>query len=376
MAKRAGKPSEDRAEKILAEYREKLGVYADFATASKELVERLLSAEEIRVHSVTCRAKALESLTGKLGRGERQCEALSEVTDLAGVRIITYFSDEVDAVARIIEREFTVIADQSIDKREALDPDRFGYLAVHYVCKLPRRRTRLPEYAAYSGYKCEIQVRSILQHAWAEIEHDLGYKAAQAIPRAIRRRFSRLAGLLETGDEQFIVIRDELAAYASEVKKDIAEKPSEVLLDKVSLAAFIDQDETVRRIDQRLAQWVRAELRPPDDYFVEGLVDYLRDVGIDTVEDVRAALGQREAVIVRQWQLRIKPGEYQGLAQGISLFHLWEVLLVEKRDPGQMAAAFAKFHVVSEDEQAILDVIEAVRKASAEQAVDQSRQTR
>jgi ppGpp synthetase/RelA/SpoT-type nucleotidyltranferase len=361
---------------MLAEYREKLPTYEGFAATCKELIELLLSREGVRVHSVTCRAKTPESLRGKLGKGERQCEALSEVTDLAGIRIITYFSDDVDAIARIIEQEFTVIPGQSIDKRKTLEPDQFGYLSVHYVCRVPRRRTCLPEYATYSGYICEIQVRSILQHAWAEIEHDLGYKTEQAIPKQIRRRFSRLAGLLETGDEQFMVIRDEVAAYASEVKRDITEKPSEVLLDKVSLAAFIDQDKTVRRIDEHLVRWVEAELAEPDDHFVEQLVDFLRDVGINTIEDVLDALTQSENVIVRQWQLRLAGQKLRTLRKGISLFHLWEVLLAEKGDLGQMVAAFDKFHLVCEGEQDLLEIIEAVRKASGDEAEAQRKRSK
>jgi len=370
MPKRAKKPPEDRVERMLVEYREKLPVYENFAKACKELIERLLTAKGVRVHSVTCRAKTLDSLKGKLAREEKQCEALDEVADLAGIRIITYFSDDVDSIGRMIEREFTVISDRSTDKREALDPDRFGYLSVHYVCRVPRRRTRLLEYAGYSGYVCEIQVRSILQHAWAEIEHDLGYKAEQAIPRQIRRRFSRLAGLLETGDEQFMVIRDELAAYASEVKRDIAQKPREVLLDKVSLATFIAQDTTVQAVDEQLAQAVEAKLIALPDQLTERYAERLRSVGMHTIEDVRAALVQRDSVIVRQYQRRARGKKRETLSRGMSVFQLWQVLLAEKGDPAQIIAAFEKTGVrfSTDPGEIALEIINAVREASAEEA--------
>lgn len=367
MPKRATKAAKDPVEKIVAEYREKVGVYGDFAGTCRDMVERILRTEGIRVHSVTCRAKSLESLREKLGRGERQCQALSEVTDLAGIRIITYFGDDVDEIGTIIEREFTVIAEQSIDKRKALDPDRFGYLSLHYVCTFPAGRTHFPEYAPYSGYICEIQVRSILQHAWAEIEHDLGYKAPQGIPRAIRRRFSRLAGLLETGDEQFMVIRDELAAYASEVKRDIAEKPSEVLLDKVSLAAFIAEDDVVRRVDVQLAEWTGAELREPTDEWLELYPECLRHVGIRTVEDAHAALVEREDLTVRYYQHVVEPGQFSVLRRGISLFQLWQVVLAEKGDPAEIVAAFEKLRIghPTRHERDAFEVMQAFRKASA-----------
>jgi ppGpp synthetase/RelA/SpoT-type nucleotidyltranferase len=365
MARTKRKAAKHEVNGIVAEYRGKLPFYEQLTTTCKELVEKLLQAEGIRVHSVTSRPKSSESLEVKLSREEKHYEALGEITDLAGIRIITYFADDVDAVATMIEREFAVDTEHSIDKGKALDPDRFGYLSLHYVCTLSDTRARLPEYAAYKQCVCEIQVRSILQHAWAEIEHDLGYKAVQGIPRLMRRRFSRLAGLLEVADDEFMRLRDELAVYAAEVKRDIAEKPAQVLLDNVSLMAFIQQDDTVRRVDEELAEWVGAELREPSDEWVENDVAYLRDVGLDTIEDVRAALSERDGVIVRQWQYRVEKGKHKTLRKGICLFHLWQVLLAEE-GRAKLEAAFSRFHIVSQpgDPEGVTDIVEAVERAS------------
>ena len=354
---------------MVVEYRGKLPLYGDFATTSKELLERLLQAEGIRVHSVTCRAKSCESLADKLSREEREYQALSEVTDLAGMRIITYFADDVDAVATMIEREFAVIPERSIDKGKALDPDRFGYLSLHYVCTLSDERARLLEYARYKECVCEIQVRSILQHAWAEIEHDLGYKAAQGVPRPIRRRFSRLAGLLEIADDEFVRTRGELAAYASEVGKDIAERPTQVLIDRVSLAAFIQQDDTVRRVDEELAEWVGAQLREPSDSSVERQVERLRYVGMETIDDIHTALVARLPIVVRQWQYRFQAGEATTLLRGASLYQLWQVLLAEKGDPGEIVAAFETFRIsprTGTPKEAALKIVDAVKRATDE----------
>jgi len=71
---------------------------------------------------------------------------------------------------------------------------------------------KLSEYALFDKMKCEIQVRTILQHAWAEIEHDLVYKSPADIPFRVRRRFASLAGLLEIADREFESLRqDEMA---------------------------------------------------------------------------------------------------------------------------------------------------------------------
>lgn len=83
------------------------------------------------------------------------------------MRIITYFSEDVDKIASIIQSEFEVDEHNSVDKRIKLDPVRFGYLSLHYVVKLNSTRVRLSEYIIFKDLKVEIQIRSILQHAWA-----------------------------------------------------------------------------------------------------------------------------------------------------------------------------------------------------------------
>ena len=69
-------------------------------------------------------------------------------------------------------------------------------------------RAGLAEYQRFTGQIVEVQVRTILQHAWAEIEHDIQYKSLRTIPTEIRRRFVALAGMLEIADREFQAIDD------------------------------------------------------------------------------------------------------------------------------------------------------------------------
>jgi ppGpp synthetase/RelA/SpoT-type nucleotidyltranferase len=80
------------------------------------------------------------------------------------------------------------------------EKERFGYQSIHYLVQVSEARVALAEYARYRAMIAEIQVRTILQHAWAEIEHDIQYKSSVAMPSVIRRRFMSLAGLLEIAD--------------------------------------------------------------------------------------------------------------------------------------------------------------------------------
>ena len=155
----------------------------------------LLQGAGLNIHHVTGRVKKPASLADKLRRKPGRYAALEDVTDLVGVRIITYFESDVNVVSRLVESAYDVDWNHSVDKSKRHDPDRFGYMGVHYVV---RATPQLPEFAALGvcGLYFEIQIRSILQHAWAEIEHDLGYKNPEAVPREVRRRFYRLSGLL------------------------------------------------------------------------------------------------------------------------------------------------------------------------------------
>ena len=181
----------DTLKATMIEYDNQCALYTEFTEKVEKLVEDLVKEKGARVHSITSRVKKKADLQRKLERPEEKYAKLSDVTDISGIRVITYFADEVDIVAEIIKREFDIDMEHSVDKRVLLDPDRFGYLSLHYVAKLPARRLKLTEYQRFSDCKVEIQIRSILQHTWAEIEHDLGYKSKLAIPRDIRRRFSQ-----------------------------------------------------------------------------------------------------------------------------------------------------------------------------------------
>jgi putative GTP pyrophosphokinase len=142
---------------------------------------------------------------------------------LAGVRIIAYFPSDVDKIVPLIEKEFNIDSKHSMDKRLSSDPAIFGYASVHFVVGFRPEMLKLPEYALFDKMKCEIQVRTILQHAWAEIEHDIVYKSPGEIPFRVRRRFACLAGLLEIADREFESLRhDEMAvrqAIHSRIKK-------------------------------------------------------------------------------------------------------------------------------------------------------------
>ena len=281
---------------ILAEYGRRQSAYEELAREVERLLKKLTSDASIGCHSITSRVKDASSLEKKVSRPGKSYSKLDDITDLAGIRVITFFSDDVDKIALLIDREFQVDTKRSIDKR-VKDPTVFGYSSLHKVCSLSRERAVLAEFRRVSGLLCEIQVRSILQHAWAEIEHDLGYKSAEAVPAPERRRFSRLAAVLDMADEELVTLRDRLDAYVRQAEQTV--EASEALeIDNDSVAAFIKRDPIIRSIDEAIASSLGLDLAASTRADIEARVRDLRLLRISRTTELARTLEQHKDAIV------------------------------------------------------------------------------
>jgi ppGpp synthetase/RelA/SpoT-type nucleotidyltranferase len=189
--------------------------YTLLAKVAKRLLSEMLMASGIRVHSIESRAKSLESFYRKAEKpteGDssqpKYRDPVREITDLAAVRVITFLLRTVEQVCALIEQEF-IIRKRTDKSAELLDGGKLGYQSIHFLVEMHPNRTRLPKYKRHAGLVFEIQVRTLLQHAWAEMEHNIQYKSAAVIPAGIRKKFISLAGLLEIADREFQSLQDE-----------------------------------------------------------------------------------------------------------------------------------------------------------------------
>lgn len=198
----------------VSDYLRVVGFYSELATSAKRIAEEALKRRGIQVHSIEARAKDPSSFGRKAAKPSKNDpnrpmypNPVEQITDQAAIRIITFFPRTIEEIDEILRAEFCVI--EHFDKGESLvEEERFGYQSVHYLITLNHARISLPEYERFNAAKVEVQVRTILQHAWAEIEHDIQYKSSVTIPRDIKRRFMSLAGLLEIADREFQAIQD------------------------------------------------------------------------------------------------------------------------------------------------------------------------
>ncbi|WMW04160.1 GTP pyrophosphokinase [Pseudomonas entomophila] len=286
-------------QELMRSYDEQHDLYSAFCVTSADLIRRLLEAQGVAVHSISFRCKDRKSLERKINK-KNKYKCISDITDLVGVRVITHYSDDVDVVAKIIEKEFTIDSVNSIDKRASLDPDRFGYLSLHYVASFVNQRSKLQEYAAYKGLKLEIQIRSILQHTWAEIEHDIGYKSKYDIPDPVKRKFSRLAGLLELADQEFISIRTENHSYAQGLDEALKSGYAGIGLDVVSFEKFLQADNDCRRIMDKFKEIATVHEIPYTKDSV--LIQRLGSFGIEGIERLHELLCENESEILRLFE--------------------------------------------------------------------------
>jgi ppGpp synthetase/RelA/SpoT-type nucleotidyltranferase len=185
------------------EYRDHLDGYADAAKEAEEAIRSLLRGN-VRGAQVTARAKTPLSLLAKLRR-KHYGNPAAELTDLVGVRVITQYPDAANHVERILRPAFDINEEESSDKLDDLDPTGFGYRSIHLVAKQRTSDADIREGLGEMWF--EIQVRSLLQHAWAEVDHDIKYKSGVDFPRALKRRLAAIAGGLETLDHAFIDMR-------------------------------------------------------------------------------------------------------------------------------------------------------------------------
>lgn len=336
---------------LLEQYDQNVRLYKAFVNEIEHLITNILQTNKINCNAITSRTKSRESLAEKIERKQGKYNDLFQITDIAGVRIITYYAEDVDKIAKIIETEFDVDHENSIDKRESLEPDRFGYCSVHYVVQMNSQRLSLCEYSVYKNLKCEIQIRSILQHAWAEIEHDIGYKSEIAIPKEMRRDFSRIAGLLEIADKEFNQIRSALKDYKNCAQTQITEKAFlDRELDSVILEVLIDSNPNVHQINQHISTLISKSLtikKDSNDY--SSTINELNSVGIKTVEQLTAALTMytEQAKIIASEKLKNYSSD--GIMyQTVAFFYLcYAVLLTSDCDKKNLIDYLDKNHIDS-----------------------------
>ena len=238
---------------LLDAYHKQLPQLEQLIEQASNLLKAALREQNIQLNTFEGRIKTEESLAGKLEKKGYKYRTLHDVTDVVGIRVVTYYTDDVDKVAAIAKQIFDIDWKNSVDKRKH-QLNSFGYLSLHYICYLKEGPLRTIPF--------EIQMRTALQHVWSAIEHDIGYKGAVKLPPEFVRQFSRLAGMLEMADDEFSRLRTTMTDYRRQVQALVKSGHfSEVSLSTDSFRQFLEL-KPFDRLNQRIAAVNQAEIFP------------------------------------------------------------------------------------------------------------------
>ncbi|MGK7910512.1 MAG: GTP pyrophosphokinase family protein [Synechococcus sp.] len=216
----------------VTKYRELFPTYEIFASRIESLLVEMLRAINVKVHFTESRAKSVSSFAEKLSRpGKSFDQPLDDMPDLAGIRLVLYYLDDIPRVGELIKQEFDTVEEVTEHQADHYSPDQFGYLSMHYIVKLNAARNELTEWKTFVDCRAEIQVRTVLQHSWAAVSHALQYKREGDVPFRLRRQLFRLAGLFELADEEFIVIRDRKEKITTATQATSEDELKEAALD-------------------------------------------------------------------------------------------------------------------------------------------------
>ena len=295
-----------RVDELGIRYVEKLSLYEEYASRVRNLIQDLIEREDIEVHSIEGWAKAPVDLVRTLStRGDDRDAELGAVSDLVTVRVLLRFPEDVYKVEEVILAEFEVDHARSIPSSGLEDPFRFGYPAVVYALALSESRSSLREWGKYRGLGFRLELRTMLQEAWATISPRVNLNVDSVSEKKLKRRLVRLAALLEEADEGFLSLWEEVKDVAvlvppsqdDGVPRD-ATITAERIFDEDELYAFFKADPNALSRWNALAVKAGFPIFVPDPGYLKDSFKYLyiilRAAGLDTLSEVRRFLTEME----------------------------------------------------------------------------------
>lgn len=152
---------------------------------------------------VSARAKDPDSLLRKMVFTYKS-DDLNLAGDRAGARIVVHLPSDVERVCELVRQEFAVVSEEN--KADSYEAEQFSYRGIHLDCEIAASDVEVSE--PLGKIMCEIQVRTVAEHAWSVLSHLLTYKApgGDAVPKALRRRINRLIAMEELFDVEATAI--------------------------------------------------------------------------------------------------------------------------------------------------------------------------
>jgi ppGpp synthetase/RelA/SpoT-type nucleotidyltranferase len=323
------------AERAKTDYRkwlvEILPKHERLAVAVRPLLENMLKKKNIEYLSVGSRVKNLDGALEKIGR-KQYSDPSEQLTDLSGIRVITYLEQQVEAISKVVRDLFDVDELNSLDRAEILGGDKVGYRSTHFVCSVGKKRESLPEYESLGNLRFEIQVRTVLQHAWAELAHDRSFKFGATLPIKIQRKLNLYAGMLEIVDSSFDEISKEIDRYKQFLDSRTITEIEKVEVDSISLNKFVSYLTS------------RNKIRLVDEICPTFLIREIKEAGISTIGDLKKIASPS---FVKAYKSRSTPGDLCSFIRLLLLYddiHRLDIMRGIKRFSASAFDFLAKKH--------------------------------
>ncbi|MCM1414989.1 MAG: RelA/SpoT domain-containing protein [bacterium] len=276
--------------KRIREYTAQKSDYEKLAKSILEILRFLIQEEHpsIKVASYSHRVKDSESLKKKLQKDKYNED--SEITDLAGVRVITYSGKDIEPIEKIIKRSFYVDEVNSVNKTSILGNNRVGYRGRHYVVSFDADRQKMPENKRFIGLKCEIQLTSLIAHTWSEITHERGYKFEGELPIELERRKNLLAGMLELADMEMDAYVQSYDEYVEKIQQEVKEGGLDMEMNSMSLEKYM--------------AWKFPYISPQIFRDVDLILKELKDFGISSIKTLNGLVDPKfeEEIKNAEWR--------------------------------------------------------------------------
>ncbi|NOY78229.1 MAG: hypothetical protein GXO76_10220 [Calditrichaeota bacterium] len=283
---------------LITEYQRNYLTYEALTKELKNLFEALLTSNNIGFLQIETRVKSLPSFLDKVYRLIASDRYKGQTfADLVGIRLITYYNEDVYEIARLVEQQFTVHAKNSEYESHNRSPDQFGYSSLHYKVSLSPDKPYFHALEKFQNILFEVQIRTVAQHAWAAIDHKIRYKTAEQIPQDVQREIFRLSALFELADNQFLSIKKKLEARAREELKKYKAGDSSVKINALTLDHFF---ETHRDAIESIVQQAREigfqkTSIQHDPNSIRYLLMLFQRLGIVTIDDLEELFVEAQA---------------------------------------------------------------------------------
>ncbi len=217
---------------------------------------------------ILSRTKDDASLMKKLYKKGFDC--YPSLTDKSAARVICKFKQDLQMIQEIIMEVFEVINEDN--KIHHLDFKEQGYKSIHFDVVLKANSVKPEVYKLLENHVAEIQVRTNCEDTWAEIYHDIGYKATSDMSSEIKREFYCLAGLLEVADNCFSTLNEKIMELGILNEEFILNDLKKPFIQKIN--ANYDYDFSYQNIQVLLPVLESANIHSTED-FIAKMTDFL-----------------------------------------------------------------------------------------------------